>query len=670
MRTNHNRQHKIIVAIADYRTAADLLTLAKALLPQCAVTHNGHQRLAPGDGDGFAVAGAGSIAPAAESVSASFRREGRIILLAIVEVPEERSLSEGARQAQKLRLKLGAIPGLQEADVVEVQSIVRVSHQVWQGIVDAVKEQEADTLILGWKGFTTTPEKTYSTTIDRVMKDPPCNIVVAKPAALRCCHRILLPVRGGQYAEFALNVATSLAAALSATVTVMHSTQEMGSDGVSDEPYLAFQRLIADQETINRVVTMRADAETAILEEAANHDVIIMGATARLDQTPGSLGPICEAVARQTDKSLIIVKTHDPVNLDAYVHAASEDEPSTETRPGYSARPLSSEKLSLMVDKWFAENSFHSREFRNISHLVKLKIKQGLSISLGLPALNEEKTVGRIITSIKGHLMDEHPLLDEIVLIDSGSTDDTVRIATSLGVPVYKHQEILPELGSYRGKGEALWKSLYVLKGDVVAWIDTDISNIHPSFVYGLLGPLLQEPKIKYVKGFYRRPLALGDKLTATGGGRVTELTARPIFNLFFPELSGVIQPLSGEYAGRREVLERVPFFTGYGVETGLLIDILDNYGLQSIAQVDLLRRIHRNQNLMALSQMAFAIIQVFVRRLEDRHRLKLLEEVNKSMKLIRNCRDGYYLDLKEIGDRERPPLITIEQYRRRRGLP
>lgn len=164
--------------------------------------------------------------------------------------------------------------------------------------------------------------------------------------------------------------------------------------------------------------------------------------------------------------------------------------------------------------------------------------------------------------------MDELPLLDEIALIDSGSTDNTVKIAEDLGVPAYVHQEILPEYCSFRGKGEALWKSLYVLKGDLIIWINTDIKNVHPGFVYGLLGPLLKEPDIHYVKGFYRRPIRVGRKLSASGGGRVTELTVRPLLNLFFPELSGIIQPLAGEYGGRREMLERVPFFTGYGVES------------------------------------------------------------------------------------------------------
>jgi glucosyl-3-phosphoglycerate synthase len=230
-------------------------------------------------------------------------------------------------------------------------------------------------------------------------------------------------------------------------------------------------------------------------------------------------------------------------------------------------------------------------------------------------------------------------------------------------VAVYQHSEVLSELGTFQGKGEALWKSLHVVRGDVVAWCDTDISNIHPQFVYGTIGPLLADPRIAYVKGFYRRPLQFGGKLETAGGGRVTELVARPLINLFYPELSGLLQPLSGEYAARREVLERLPFFTGYGVETGHLIDILENFGLNRIAQTDLGVRIHRNQELLDLSKMAFAIMQVALKRLGDRHRMHLLEEVNRSMKLIHYNNDRFFLELIEIADWERPPISSVPEY-------
>jgi len=205
---------------------------------------------------------------------------------------------------------------------------------------------------------------------------------------------------------------------------------------------------------------------------------------------------------------------------------------------------------------------------------------------------------------------------------------------------------------------------LHVLKGDIIAWVDTDIKNFYPGFVYGLLGPLLREPEIQYVKGFYRRPIKMDGKLVSEGGGRVTELTIRPLFNLFYPELSGMIQPLAGEYAERRSVLERVPFFTGYGVETGLLIDLLNEFGLKAIAQVDLEERVHRNQPLVSLSQMSFAIVQVVMQRLQEKRRIEIIDEVNRSMKLIKPQKKSFALELKPIQDHERPPIISLSTYR------
>lgn len=275
--------------------------------------------------------------------------------------------------------------------------------------------------------------------------------------------------------------------------------------------------------------------------------------------------------------------------------------------------------------------------------------------------------MGNVIATLKGALMDEVPLLDEIVLIDSDSTDRTRQIGQELGIPVYVHQQILPQYGAFAGKGEALWKSLYVLKGDIVIWVDTDIMNIHPRFVFGILGPLFREKRVQYVKGFYRRPIHVGDVLEGSGGGRVTELVARPMLNLFYPVLSGVVQPLSGEYAGRRSALERLPFFTGYGVETGLLIDVLKEFGLPAIAQCDLEERIHKNQNLAALGKMSFQILQVFMRRLSE-ERGALPAEINRTMKLVQHEQGRFYLDMQDIEEQERPPMIDLAEYREAHG--
>lgn len=319
---------------------------------------------------------------------------------------------------------------------------------------------------------------------------------------------------------------------------------------------------------------------------------------------------------------------------------------------------LPEEKILEKVDRWFAENTFDSDEFSNLSELLALKQQQNVKLSLVLPTLNEEATIGQILEIAKSSLPG---LLDEILVIDSGSTDKTVKIARAHGVSVFEHQKIQPQYGSYKGKGEALWKSLFVTKGDIIIWVDTDISNFNPAFIYGLAGPLLKHSELQYIKGFYYRPLKTEAGLQMTGGGRVTELTARPLINLFFPALSGLVQPLSGEYAGRRSLLEQLTFYTGYGVEISLLIDILNKFGLDVVGQVDLKQRVHRNQSLENLSKMAFAIIQVVLNYLEETHHFRLRQQLNRRLNLIKRGDNRFHLEPEVIQDLKRPPVRTIK---------
>ena len=225
--------------------------------------------------------------------------------------------------------------------------------------------------------------------------------------------------------------------------------------------------------------------------------------------------------------------------------------------------------------------------------------KGATSVSVCIPARNEEATVGAIVTTIRSTLVDHLGLVDEVVVVDDHSTDGTGALAAAAGATVVGAADVLPEHGKGHGKGEALWKSLYASTGDIVIWCDADVRDFHPRFITGLLGPLLVEPSIGFVKGFYQRPV----DGQARGGGRVTELVARPLLTMAFPHLAGVIQPLSGEYGGRRRVLEQVPFVEGYGVDIGLLIDISGRFGVGAIAQVDLGERVHRNRPEMSMSR-------------------------------------------------------------------
>lgn len=317
-----------------------------------------------------------------------------------------------------------------------------------------------------------------------------------------------------------------------------------------------------------------------------------------------------------------------------------------------------------MRHNWLEKNTFHYSEFSDLYHLVEEKQKKNLKISLCLPTLNEEKTIAKEIIILKSELMTRYPLVDELIVIDSGSTDNTLDIAGSFGADVYIANEILPDLDRFKGKGENLWKALYITKGDIIVYIDADIKNIHHRFAYGLIGPLLLGDQIKYTKAFYDRPIAIGkNKIRPTGGGRVTELVIRPLFSLFFPELTQIIQPLSGEYAGFREIFENIPFPIGYGVETSMILDIYDKWGLDVIAQVDLDRRIHRNQDTKALGRMAFAILKTFINRQKRSGMIDLKEDLFDEIIQYNLVDNEYQPEARQIIGLERPPMITIPEY-------
>ncbi|MGM0452736.1 MAG: glucosyl-3-phosphoglycerate synthase [Thermodesulfobacteriota bacterium] len=320
-----------------------------------------------------------------------------------------------------------------------------------------------------------------------------------------------------------------------------------------------------------------------------------------------------------------------------------------------------------MTSDWLRKNTFHHSQFRDLTALVRAKQAKNLTISLCLPTLNEENTIAKEIVIMKSELMTRFALLDEIVVIDSGSTDHTCDIAAAFGADVYAAADILPGLPQYTGKGENLWKALYITSGDIIIYLDADIKNIHHRFAYALAGPLLLYDHIKYTKAFYDRPIASEQPRTRpTGGGRVTELVIRPLFSLFFPELTQIIQPLSGEYAGYRELFEAIPFPIGYGVETSMILDIYEKWGLDQIAQVDLDRRVHRNQDTAALGKMAFVILKTFLKRIENYDLIDLKKGVYNELIQYRRTPAQFEKNRHPIEGHERPPMISVCEYRQK----
>ena len=573
--------------------------------------------------------------PGAQALELARCLDANITLVGVVVVPPNESLSVGATAARELRKQLRRY-GKDPRITGKAQIIV--SYQPWRELAKLVQNENPDLLCLEWHAHFRALRITASEALAR----PPCNVALIRGRLRSAPKQALVPVRGGPHAELALRVGLGLHPR---DITALHIRHPDDPKAGSDAPFKGLERVLKQMPDVQKQFAVTDDAAQLILDNASKADVIILGTTAQPITSSASLGPFADRILHEAFGPVIAVKSGRPLPQSDY-----------DERAGTQA-------ISILVDKWFAENTFHADEFKQLDELVKLKREQGLTISAALPALNEEESVGHVLKTIKTALMEEVPLLDEMVLIDSYSKDRTREIAEELGIPVHIHQKILERYGDRTGKGEALWKSLYCTQGDIIIWIDTDIVNIHPRFVYGLIAPLLLRPEIQFVKGFYRRPLKVGNKIQAGGGGRVTELTARPLLNLFFPELSGIIQPLSGEYGGRRRALETLPFFSGYGVEIGLLIDLFEMFGLSAIAQVDLQERVHHNQTLEALSKMSFAIIQAVIRKLEKRYDQSFLDNVNKTMKLIRYESERFFLDVEEIAEGERRPMVEIDEY-------
>ncbi|MGC0376537.1 glucosyl-3-phosphoglycerate synthase [Streptomyces sp. SAI-229] len=308
------------------------------------------------------------------------------------------------------------------------------------------------------------------------------------------------------------------------------------------------------------------------------------------------------------------------------------------------------------VERWLTDRSWSVAD-RPLHRILAAKRATGQTVSVVLPALDEEATVGEIVSVIRHDLVLQVPLVDEVVVVDSGSADRTAEVAAAAGARVVHRDTILPRIPAVPGKGEVLWRSLLVTRGDIVCFVDADLREFSSDFVSGIVGPLLTEPDVQLVKAMYDRPLG-----SAAGqGGRVTELMARPLLNMHWPRLAGFVQPLGGEYAARRSLLEQLPFPVGYGVELGMLVDALHLVGLDALAQVDVGVRVHRHQDGQALGRMAAAIYRTAQLRLARGHLIR------PSLTQFERAGDAFEPRTYSVDTEERPPMTEIAEYQARR---
>jgi glucosyl-3-phosphoglycerate synthase len=320
--------------------------------------------------------------------------------------------------------------------------------------------------------------------------------------------------------------------------------------------------------------------------------------------------------------------------------------------------------MDITVWEWFEQRSFHFNDFRGLTEGAD---RLPLTTTLILPARNTAGTIGSILDTV-ARLNDRTGLIEQVVVVDADSPDGTAAIARRHGAEVYSENELLPEYGRAHGKGDAMWRGLSVARGDLVMFADSDSTDFGEHFVYGTLGPLLTDPEIQFSKAAFRRPFSQDGKSVVDGGGRVTELMAKPLLNFFYPELTGFVQPLAGEFAARRELLGNLPFATGYGIEIAMMVDVLNEAGLSAMAQVDLETRQNRHQPLFDLTRMSSAVLRALGRRVQLAGRGAVAHDPSEMLALPRRdvylhavgTSDGLRLDehLNELV--ERPPMSQL----------
>ena len=310
--------------------------------------------------------------------------------------------------------------------------------------------------------------------------------------------------------------------------------------------------------------------------------------------------------------------------------------------------------------EWFEERSYRHDQFAALPELLERKRATGATVSLVLPAREVAATLGPILEEVAG-LNERAPLVDQVVVVDAGSVDGTADVARSHGAEVYDESELMPAHGPVLGKGDAMWRSLSVARGSAIVFADTDTANFGRHFIYGLLGPLLSERTIRFVKGAYHRPFTTPDGTVVDDAGRVTELTAKPLFGIFYPELTGFGQPLAGEVAASRDLLRSIRFRTGYGVEAAMMIDVLRRAGLHAMAQVDIGTRHNRSRPLLDLGAMSYAVALAVLGRVAAEGRLPegVTGEDAETYLHAACTAGGVVLEEKHVAVAERPPMDT-----------
>lgn len=664
--------HTVLVPMLNLGIAGDMLNLA-------AILASGHRLFS-----------AIPLKPPKSGLPEAAQSAPRIVVLGVVEVPEGQPLATGLDMARSYRTLFEFLPG--EVEVgrrhVQVDRLVKVARNVPAAVRAAVAEEHADIVLAHWRGQPSQSKRhVYGHILDALIKNPPCHLILARPEGWRDACRVLLPVRGGPSARQALDLALSLSEHNDLPVTVLHNvptprtgTGPLGEgrrlsgplreagirEAIETGPYIEFNEHLEtaarhSPARIERIATVNDDATAAVLGEVKPDDLLIMGMSAPPDKR-GKGGDASSSlplkVAAATSAALLLVRTCETLDLARYTEQAAR----AQQRKGWVDMPF---------EYWFVENTYHADEFRDPDEFLKLKQAAGLKISVALLTSNDSKHARSIITGLKRVLLEMHPIADQLCVVDAGSIDGTLDIVRSLGVDAYTATEILADEGSLHGRGESWWKSLGVLQGDIVVWLDPRAVRFHPSLVLSLAGPLLRRPSVQLVKAFaqaqgqshpaegaeqdskpnapnaaqqhnfvptdiswggfvvpkrdgtwpFARSLRVqalkpGD-LLALSPAQFAALPPRTILQALFPALAGVVDPFGKDFAARRDAMLSIPIFTGHNLDVGVLLSVAEHWGAGAIAQVELRSAIPATPPQPSLRN-AIDTLQVLSLRLQD----------------------------------------------------
>ncbi len=653
------RPYRVLIPLLNQRLAADLLTIAQA------------------------------VARRAESSS------GRVgaaeaIILGVAEVHDS-SFSSARPLARAYRTLLNYMPPAQPQPhegeaAINVYTRVTTAHSVAQGIIEAAREIKTDLVILSWKGYSREPDQLYGRICDEVMRGAPCDVLLAHIGAggLTVVREMLLAVRGGPYAEMALHIGQALMPELDATLAVMHAGARPAQPDAPapwDEPFRDIEEEL--QGVAHRSLS-GIDGLDAITEQLANHDLTIIGASGELhsprlgDEQRPSATLALSHLATTLDKSLLVAKTHQPLELMRYQRPERQPLGEFDVEPG-AETGWSASAMRPLIERWRVENSYEVGEFADYARLAELKQRQGCRVSLCLLVEEPTHNLPAMLRGLQMAMQEQAPLADEIVTVD-GSADGA--ITTTLlqhGFTVYRQDKLLPEISTYTGHGSLLWKSAACTSGDLLVWLDLRGGRVISGSVAGLLGPLLDESGLEMVIGgaAHKRDNdeAISDwslEAIAEGlrDGRSEAVSA--LCNRFFPSLGGLSEPNSYDMAMYRRTLERLPVVAGSWAAVGLLLAVIEQGGLNRLGQVELSRPTIEEG--LRLRHKTDGLLSLIGRYLRDgvyrsgRPRSVALAEVSQLHQLLGGGRVNprravHEVELRELETWELPPLASLPQY-------